>query len=173
MSSPFGPIQSPNRTPQSVTFNALGGEQFDAINVAASTPLASVVAAATIALHQDVKVSHVAVTSNTLSGSPAIQIVLGGGAPGAVGEENEVASNGTIVFAAPVSASNALISSYNGAQILYPEEPDAIYPQGKVLTLRTLSGAGDTATGLRIAVGLIPYDLKPTPTLEAFTPQDY
>lgn len=135
-----------------VQFDALSQIAFDVVGaVAASTAISSIAAALPLAL--DTKIYHVAATYTAVSGSPAIQIIYGGAAASAgVGTPDTNATNGISVFAAPIS----LTAAANTTQLVYVPSPnsDVIYPEsGAPLTLRVLTGAGDTASNLKVTLG--------------------
>jgi hypothetical protein len=151
--------------------------QFDACIQVAFDNLATVAASSTVAmvstipmpLAQDFKVEHVAVTTTAISGSPAYQIVVGTGAAGSPGSTDLNAIAGTTVFAAPIS----IASAAGVCQTDYPANWDVIYPAarpksgvaGLPLTLRVVTGSGDTASNLKVVLSGKLIDPSPEATM--------
>jgi len=128
-----------------------------------------------VPMAQHFKIEHVSATATAISGSPAFQIVVGTGNAGSPGSTDTNAIAGTTVFAAPVSISAAA----GTCQVNYPANYDVIYPASRPyavpaevaypLSLRVVTGPGDTATNLKVTVAGKCIDPTPgateTPTL--------
>jgi len=162
------PIEGKNRTPKSITFNATSETVVMLGNVPASEVISTI--AAMIPLTENQKILRVSATASLLTGSPAIQLVLGSIAPAGVGTTDEIATAGTQVFAAPVSIT---ATNYN-CQTIAPSNMNVIYPGGSTLTARVVTGAGDSATNLAISIMRELEDSQPTqPLAQPFGPTTF
>lgn len=161
------PTYGKSHDQRSLQFDSAGQVAFDTVgSVSASTAVTTVQALLPLAL--DTKVMHVAVAATAISGSPAIQIVYGTGTPGTVGATDTPAVAGTTVFTAPVSVTVAA----GVTQVIYPPVYDTVYQgsnpsagvTGLPLTLRVVTGSGDTASNLKVMIGGKPVDSGATTT---------
>jgi hypothetical protein len=150
-------IRGKNRSPLSVTFNGIYTEKFATASIAQNEVIATIVDY--IALTTQCKIVRCMAVASAYAGAPTLQIVVGVGAvPGSPGSTDTVAVAGTTLFAAPVALTG--LSSASG-QIIPPANYDVIYPAGTVLSMRAVSGAGVTATGLKVSLNLVPFDQYP------------
>jgi hypothetical protein len=121
---------------------------------------------ARLPLPQDIQVVKVMANVSAISGSPAIQISYGSGTPSkpaalptAPDLGSPVAAVTTTLFNAPVCVAHA-----DTPQGFVPAVPITVYPQGAPgasavagagageLTLRVVSGPGDTASNLKVVM---------------------
>jgi hypothetical protein len=158
-----------SHTNKSVVFDGIIQVSFDNLATLAASSTVAMVSTIPLPMAQDFKVEHVAVTATAISGSPAYQIVVGTGAAGSPGTTDTAAIAGTTVFAAPISVSVAAGVS----QTNYPSNMDVIYPASRPnsgvvaypLTLRVVSGAGDTASNLKVTLAGKCIDPSPYATM--------
>ncbi len=154
---------------RSLEFDGIIQIPFDVVGtVSASTAVTGI--QALLPLAADFKVMHVSATTSAISGSPAIQIVSGVGTPGTVGTVDTFAIAGTTVFTAPVSVTAAAGTT----QTYLPPVYDTVY-QGSnpsipvvapALSLRIVTGAGDTASNLKVVVSGKCVDSYPAVTMD-------
>lgn len=128
------------------------------VNINANQVLGSVQGA--YPLNNESKVLRVSATAAGISGAPVLQISVGPGASGAVGLTDTLATLGVSVFTAPITLT---CNNYAG-QTISPANIDVLYPSGAVLTTRVQTGAGDTATGLKVAMEFAPICENPGDT---------
>lgn len=161
-------IHEKSHNDRSVTFNGLHQIPFDVIGtVSASTPVTTV--QALLPLGADTKVLHVSATTSAISGSPAIQIVYGTGAAGTTGTIDTPAVVGTTVFTAPIS----ITAAAGVTQTINPPVFDTVYQGsnsyipvvGHPLTLRVVTGTGDTASNLKVVLAVESVDSYPALTM--------
>jgi len=136
---------------------------------------------ARVPLPQDVQVVKVTANVSAISGSPAIQVVYGSGTPGTTAPlpsapdvANPIAPVTTTLFSAPVC-----VAAANAPLNIATAVPEAVFEQASpgpnpggagvgMLTLRVLSGAGDTASNLKVT--MLVRDIDPYPNLPGTTP---
>jgi hypothetical protein len=159
-------VRGKNRSPVSVTFNGIIEKSFAAATIAQNEVVGTVVDY--ISLPFAYKIVGVSIVPGAAYvGTPTLQLVFGSGAPVAVGSPDTNAVAGTTVFAAPIALASAAyvpqiiaattISTPGIAQI------DTIYPKGVLaMTMRVVSGAGVTATGIKVSLAIVPQDAQPT-----------
>jgi hypothetical protein len=164
----------------SLAFGPLHEVTFDNVaTVNASTSQTTI--QARLPLPQDVQVVKVAANVSAISGSPAIQVVYGTGTPGTTAPlpsapdlNNPIAPVTTTLFSAPVC-----VPSANTPLNIATAVPEAVFEQASpgpnpggagagMLTLRVLSGPGDTASNLKVS--LLVRDIDPYPNLPGTTP---
>ncbi len=144
-----------SHTQKSLVFDGIIQIPFD--NVASVTASqAGTAVSASLPLAADFKVMHVSATTTAISGSPAFQIVVGNSTAGTIGAVDTVAVQGTTVF----SSFQSVTAAAGVTQTFYPDVYDAIYtgsnPSIPVvsypLSVRYLTGSGDTASNLKIVI---------------------
>jgi hypothetical protein len=143
--------------------HATSSIQFDSLCAAAFEPIAAVgagiantVVQARLPLPFRCKIRRVVAVASAIGtgGAHTVQIVVGTGAPGAVGPQDNVAAGGASVFATPLALVTADLPA--GAT---PSEPDVIYPSIGLLTLRVVTPAGTgSLTNLRVTLAIVPVD---------------
>lgn len=154
--------------------HATSSIQFDAMCAGAFEPVAAVgagvantVVQARLPLPFRCKIRRVVAVASGIGtgGTHSIQIVVGTGAPGAVGPQDGLAAGGNIVLSTPLALVTADLPA--GAT---PTEPDVIYPAVGLLTLRAVTpGATGSLTNLRVTLAIVPVDGFPTdPNVNTF-----
>lgn len=162
------PLRGKNRSTKSITFESSYNTLTTIGNIAANETLATIAGAFPITQRE--KILRVSAMAALVSGSPRVQLVLGSIAPTGVGLADTLAALGVQVFAAPVTLT---CSAYN-CQTIAPGQMDTLYPDGKSMTIRVVTGAGDTVTGLVVGVEHVNLDAKPNqPRFAPLTPQDF
>jgi hypothetical protein len=166
------PTYNKSHNQRSLTFDALSTQDFDTV---ASVPNSQAITtvAAILPIPCDIKIVRVSVAYTALTGAPQMQLIVGTGAAGSVGQTDTVAPAGTIVFAAP----QVLTAAAGTIQTFYPANFDVIYASSNpsipvvspALTVRFITGASDSLTNVKVVLGLKAYDqhfaatMAPTP----------
>lgn len=147
------PYRGQSRSSEAVGYNAAAlANLFGPINVSASQVLATALDVYTVP--QDAKILEVGITALAISGAATVQIAVGlATAPSGTGTADIAVVAGNQVFTAPVSIDATGITGGKG-QTVSPAQRDAIYPAGTQLTLRSVTAAGNTVTGLKISAAL-------------------
>jgi len=150
----------------SIQFDALVAGAFEPI-AAVGAGIANTVVQARLPLPFRCKIRRVVAVASAIGtgGAHTVQIVVGTGAPGAVGPQDAVAPGGAIVLSTPLALATADLPV-----AAVPTEPDAIYPVIGLLTLRVVTPAGTgSLTNLRVTLALVPIDGFPTdPNVNTF-----
>ena len=131
-------------------FDALGFDGFGAVTSGIVVSTTNSAVQGIWPIPQNLTLSKIAVTiANgtiaTSAGFPNFNIVLGFGAEASsAGTAGVVLTAGQSAFASDQSITAA---STNAAQMFYPDQPEAIWPQGSVMTLRFGTNAASSAGG--------------------------
>jgi hypothetical protein len=139
----------------SIVFDTLGAGGFETVP-SVGAGIANTVVQSRLPLPFRCKIRRVVATASAIGtgGAHTVQIVVGTGAPGALGPQDNLAAGGNIVFTTPLVLTTADLPV--GAT---PSEPDTIYPAIGLLTLRVVTPAGTGAlTNLRVVLALVPVD---------------
>ncbi|MDE2097358.1 MAG: hypothetical protein KGL39_08955 [Patescibacteria group bacterium] len=152
-----------NRSPKSLTFEGVTTERFSTLNIAASQSTSTVQDA--FALPNASRVLRVSLCAAAISGTPTIQVT-----------NSAVTAAATIGLLANPNGNGCVTVTSNlySGQTIPAAQQSLTLSSGTVLALRAYTGAGDTATGLRVVVEYAPVDEHPTqPLNHAFGPTDY
>lgn len=129
---------------------------FAPLNIAASQTSGTV--QQVLAVPQDTKFQKISVTCAAISGAATVQVVVGGAAVGAAGTPDAACVSGTPLNVTPVS-----VPAANTQANAVCDVPDAVVAAGSnlPLTLRAVTAAGNTVTGLQVSLVGVPVDPYP------------
>lgn len=133
-------------------------------------------------LCNDVQVLKVCANVSAISGQPAIQVVYGSGTPGSPATAPTAPDLGSPIAAVTTTLFNApvCVAAAETPQGIAPALPITVYPQtapgasavtgagAGELTLRVVSGPGDTASNLKVTMTL--RELDPFPNVPETVP---
>ena len=139
----------------SIQFDALCGAGFDTVP-SVGAGIANTVVQSRLPLPFRCKIRRIMATASAIGtgGAHTVQIVVGTGAPGAVGPQDALAVAGNVALSTPLVLTTADLPV--GAT---PTEPDTIYPAIALLTLRVVTpGATGALTNLRVTLAIVPVD---------------
>ena len=160
------PKTGKSHSTSSVVFDSICGAGFDTVP-SVGAGIANTVVQSRLPLPFRCKIRRVVATASAVGtgGNHTVQIVVGTGAPGAVGGQDALAIAGNIVLSTPLVVATADLPV--GAT---PTEPDVIYPAIGLLTLRVVTpGATGSLTNLRVTLALVPVDGFPSdPNVNTF-----
>jgi hypothetical protein len=139
----------------SIQFDSLCGAGFDTV-AAVGAGIANTVVQSRLPLPFRCKIRRIVATASALGsgGAHTVQLVVGPGAPGALGPQDQLAVAGNIALTTPLT-----VAAADTPVAATPSEPDTIYSPGLLLTLRVVTpGATGSLTNLRVTLALVPVD---------------
>lgn len=111
-------------------------------------------------------------TGGTLPAANAsVNVAMGGGAEAGTVPVNDnseangypptIAVNGNSIFAADKRVDNIAGLTLDVPVFLVADNPDAIWPQGALMTLRLITNGSGTFTNVQVSMACFPYDVRP------------
>lgn len=166
-------------SPTSVGFDQLSVESFDTVATigagVANTTVQAVVPCATNFKILRASVAYTAIAAAT--GTHKVNVVVGTGAEAGTAAPNDnYDTSGTYTFATAgqsiAAADVGLTATAGTPQQITPDNPDAIYQAGSLLTLRVVTPASTgSISNLKVQLLIKPYDtLETRPSNAAFNP---
>ena len=159
-----------NRSPLSITFNDVAERVLGAVTV--GNTVAITVVQDYMVFAQQCRILKAYAVYSALTGAPAIQLVVGTGAPGTNGTADTAVVAGNTIFS---GTDVALTAAADVGQFIAPAAMNAIIPAGTVLTLRVVTGGADSVTGLKVVLVVVYEDQYPQKPVigEVLNPTDF